>query len=170
MPEQEKSITLTPSWKAFFWSYFFGILLIPLLLGIILLWNIIKKHKSISYLITDRTITVVEEGYSQNIDIANITQAKTGSVQFGVGSVILQTNSREVELIGLENPDQLRKFIEIAVDAELKRLETEKQVKSVEPKYKPGNMDRLNYLTGLWQQGLLSDEDFDEERKNFEPS
>ncbi|HET8865586.1 MAG TPA: hypothetical protein VFM80_07795 [Gracilimonas sp.] len=168
MPEIEKSITLTPSWRAFFWSYVFGVLLIPALIGIIILWKTRKKHRAISYKIIDRRITVVEGNYSQNIDLTDIRQAEAGEPRFGVGDITLKTQGRTVNLIGLKNPSRIAGFIEQAVEAELKRLETEKQTKLREPKYDPGSMDRLDYLTGLWQQGLMSDEDFQIERKKFE--
>jgi hypothetical protein len=29
-------------------------------------------------------------------------------------------------------------------------------------------MERMDYLTGLWQQGLVSDDDFEKEKKHFE--
>ncbi|MDR9417454.1 hypothetical protein [Gracilimonas sp.] len=170
MPEHNKSITLTPSWKAFFWSYFFGILLLPLLIGFIILWKTRQKHKGIYYEIKDRLITVVESKYSQNIDLKDIRKAEPGEIRFGVGSVTLKTQAREIELIGLENPEGIAKSIEKAVEAELKRLESKRLAKPRESEYDPGSMDRLDYLTGLWQQGLVSEEDFEIERKKFEGS
>ncbi|MFD2533345.1 hypothetical protein [Gracilimonas halophila] len=168
MTDNERSITLTPSWKAFFWSYVFGVVLIPALIGIILLWRTSKKHRAKSYKITDRKITVVDGNYSQNIDLADIRQAVAGELRFGVGNVTIKTQGREIELIGIENPEMIATSIEKAVEAELRRLQAQEQTKPRETKYDPGSMDRLDYLTGLWQQGLVSDEDFEKERKKFE--
>lgn len=170
MTNHERSITLHPSWKAFLWKYFWGVLLSPLLIGFYILWRTRKEQKGIYYKITDRSITVVEGHYSQNIDLADIRKAIAGDVRFGVGSITLKTQGREIELIGLEQPEQISRSIEKAVEAELKRLETEKQTKPTESQYAPGSMDRLDYLTGLWQQGLMSDEDFDTEQKKFKDS
>ncbi len=167
MSNNQKSIKLTPSWKAFFWRYVFGVLLAPLIIGIYLLWKTRKEHKSISYKITDRRITVVDGNISQNIDLAEIRKATPGEKQFGIGSVILRTQGREIKLLGLKNPETISISIEKAVEAELKRLEAEKQTKPREINYDPGTMDRLDYLTGLWQQGLISDEDFTAEKKNL---
>lgn len=168
MTDTERSITLTPSWKAFFWSYVFGIILIPALIGIILLWKTSKRHRGKSYKITDRKIIVVDGNYSQNIDLTDIRQAVAGDLRFGVGNVTIKTRGREIELIGLEDPEMIATSIEKAVQAELRRMEAQKQTKPRETKYDPGSMDRLDYLTGLWQQGLVSDEDFEKERKKFE--
>lgn len=168
MPDNQRSITLVPSWKAFFWNYFFGVILIPLVVGIYILFRTRQKHKSLSYTITNRKITVVEGNYSQNIDLSDIRKAIPGELRFGVGPVTIKTQGREITLIGLEHPEGIAKSIEKAVEAELQRLETEKQTQPRETKYDPGSMDRLDYLTGLWQQGLVSEEDYEKERKKFE--
>ena len=44
----------------------------------------------------------------------------------------------------------------------------EKKTERPEPEHEPGSMDRMDYLTGLWQQGLISDRDFDKEKRHFE--
>ena len=168
MSNNQKSITLTPSWKAFFWHYFLGLILIPALVGIYLIWKTRKTQKSISYTITDRKINVVDSHISQNIDLEDIRQAVAGDKTFGVGSVILKTSGREIELIGLKNPEAISQSIEIAVEAELKRLAAEKEAKPRDPEYEPGSMDRLEYLTGLWQQGLMTDEDFKAEKEKLQ--
>ena len=168
MSTNEKSITLSPSWKAFFWQYFFGILLVPLLIGFYFIWRASKKQSSISYKITDRKITVVDGHISQNIDLVDIKQAKSGELKFGVGNVTLKTSSKEIELIGLENPELISSSIEKAIEAELKRLEAEKQAKPRETDYSPGTMEQLEYLTGLWQQGLINDEEFKAQKKRLD--
>ncbi|HBX66042.1 MAG TPA: hypothetical protein DEG32_07740, partial [Balneolaceae bacterium] len=94
--------------------------------------------------------------------------ARSGDLRFGVGSVTLRTQGREVELIGLENPELISSSIEKAIEAELKRLEAEKQTKPRETKYSPGSMDQLEYLTGLWQQGLIDDEEFKSQKQNLD--
>ncbi|MAO64405.1 MAG: hypothetical protein CL666_05350 [Balneola sp.] len=167
MTSNERSITLTPSWKAFFWQYALGILLTPVLVGIYILWRTRKTHASIRYEITDRKITVVDGHISQNIDLVDIRKAIPGETQFGVGPVTIRTSGREIELVGFENPEQIALSIEKAVEAELKRLEAKKQAQPRETAYEPGEMERLDYLTGLWQQGLISDEDFENEQQKF---
>lgn len=167
MSPNERSVTLRPSWKAYIWNYLWGILLSPLLIGIYLLWKTRKEQASTYYTITDRRISVTEGHITQNIDLADIRQANAGELRFGTGSVILKTRGRTIELKGLEHPETISRSIEKAVEAELKRLEAEKQTKPGKVNYEPGTMDRLDYLTGLWQQGLLSDEDFQAEQEKF---
>lgn len=170
----EKSIELRPDWKRWFWSYFFGILLIPLLgIGLFVLWKVHQKKKSIIYKVTDQQIKATEENISQTVDLTNI---KTLDVvqnwldqQFDIGDIILITESRQISLLGQKKPKSLADTISAAIHYERKRIaelnkEKEKQI-DLPP---PGTLDKLDYLTGLWHQGLISNEDFEKEKKNFE--
>jgi hypothetical protein len=170
MSTEQKTITLTPSWKAFFWNYVLGILLFPVLIGIYILWRTWRKQRGHRYILHDRKITVVDGNYSQNIDLANIRNARAEVKRFGVGTVTLNTQGRVIELIGIENPEGIAASIEKAVEAELKRIAAKKKPTVNEAKFDPGTMDRLDYLTGLWQQGLMSEEDFLAEKRNLEKS
>ncbi len=167
MEENEKSITLKPSWKAFFWEYMVGILLTPLLIGIFILWRTIHKRSHIAYKISNQQITIIQNHISQNIDLVDIRQAIPTSLKMGVGNVILKTGGQEIEMIGIKNPSAIATSIEKAAQAELRKRETDKQAKPRPTQYAAGIMDRLDYLTGLWQQGLLSEEDFQSEKKNL---
>jgi hypothetical protein len=57
-----------------------------------------------------------------------------------------------------------------AAEAERYRVEQQAKNKREQPQTSPGSLDKLDYLTGLWQQGLLSNEDFKREKKHFEDS
>lgn len=170
-----KSTELTPSWKRWFWSYFFGVLLIPVLgIGLIVLWVTHSKRKKISYKVTDRQISSTDGKVSKTIDLANI---KTLDVEqnwldkkFGIGDILLSTEMRSIKLLGQPNPDQLSDMISQAIRAERKRIQELKKSKDKvrEEPPQPGTLDRIDYLTGLWQQGLISDEDFKKEKKHFE--
>jgi hypothetical protein len=170
---QEKEILLHPSHKAIIWWYLLGILLIPFFgLGFILLYRFYKTHRSIWYTITESTIQVNDSKFVETVDIANIREANAVSRwtdnKFGIGDIIIQTETRTVRLIGQENPKQLANMIVKAAIAERKRIASFKKRPKPEVESSPKNYDKLDYLTGLWQQGLLSDEDFRKEKKHFE--
>lgn len=170
-----KSIELKPDWKRWFWGYFFGILLIPVLgIGIAVLWIVHTRRTAISYTVTDRQIEYRDRKISQKIDLANI---KTLDIEqnwldrkFGIGDITLSTETRKITLKGQLNPENLSDMISAAVRAERKRIEELNRVDETpdEEPPPPGTLDKLDYLTGLWQQGLLSDEDFKKEKKYFE--
>jgi len=170
-----KSIELKPDWKRWFWGYFFGILLIPFLgIGIAVLWIVHSRRKSITYIITDRQIEEQNKKFSQKIDLVNV---KTLDVEqnwfdrkFGIGDIKLSTETRSITLLGQSNPEDLSDMISTAIRTERKRIEhlNKKAAKPAEDTPPPGTLDKLDYLTGLWQQGLLSDEDYQKEKKHFE--
>lgn len=171
----QKSIELTPNWKRWFWGYFFGILLIPAAgLGLILLWYIHSKRINISYIVTDRQIRSKNQNISHSIDLANIKNLDVNQnfldKKFDIGDLVLSTETRSITLLGQTNPQELSEMISQAIRAERKRIEELNRIEE-EPKEtppSPGTLDKLDYLTGLWQQGLISDEDFKKEKKHFE--
>lgn len=170
----EKIITLKPDNKSQFWWYLAGFMLIPLFgLGLYLIYRVYKNHQAISYTVTDRQIMAEDLHISENIDLANITDVEIEQrwidKKFGIGNLTLITKNRELKLIGLENPAQLSNMILKAAEAERKRLQNiKKQATRAKENTKPGSIDKMNYLTGLWQQGLISNEDFENEKKHFE--
>lgn len=169
-----KSIELRPDWKRWFWGYFFGILLIPLAgVGLFVLWKVHNNKNSYVYEVTDRQIRASAENFSQTVDLANI---KTLDIEqnwfdkkFNIGDITLITGSRTIKLLGQANPQVLAETITTAIHAERKRIEELNKVKKEPVDHPPpGTIDKLDYLTGLWQQGLISNEDFEKEKQNFE--
>lgn len=171
---EKKSITLTPSHKSLFWWYVLGILLTPLFgVGFYLIWRLYTNHNSISYIITDQTITSSDSRIEQNIDLLTIKSVsvyqKWIGKKFEVGTLTIHTETATMDLIGIEKPHRLAEMIKAAAEAERKRIEAIQKKKPEKPEpSKPGRDDRMDYLTGLWQQGLISNEDFEKERKHFE--
>ncbi len=169
----EKSITLTPSHKSLFWWYLLGIFLIPLFgVGIYLIYRFYSAHNAISYRITDHSITAKDSKFEQKMDLVNIQNVdisqKWIDKKFGLGLVTIRSDSNSIDLLGMENPENLANTIMSAAKAERKRLaELNKKSEPATPS-KPGRDDRIDYLTGLWQQGLISEEDYEKERKHFE--
>lgn len=170
-----KSIELKPDWKRWFWGYVFGGILIPFFgIGLAVLWIVHSRRKHITYRVTDRQIEERDKKISQKIDLANI---KTLDVEqnwfdrkFDIGDIKLFTETRSITLLGQPNPGNLSDMISSAITAERRRIENLSRKKEApkEDPHAPGTLDKLDYLTGLWQQGLLSDEDYKKEKKHFE--
>lgn len=169
---KEKKIELQPKKSHNFWWYVVGVLLAPLLAGIYLLYKKVNELSDIHYIITDKTITSVSSSYTETVDIANINDVKIDQrwidKQFGIGNLQLITNTRKVDLIGLENPKNMADLIMKAAEAERYKIEQEQKKERNEIKSSPGSLDKLDYLTGLWQQGLISNDDYLREKKHFE--
>lgn len=169
----KKQITLTPSHKSLFWWYLLGVLFIPIFgIGFYLIYRFYAAHKPIQYIITDHSITARDSRTSEKIDLANIHDIAVNKrwidERFGIGNLILKTEKRGMTMVGMEQPEELAELILTAAEAERKRIESlEKDIKpaEIEPSM---SLNKLDYLTGLWQQGLLSDEDYKKEKKHFE--
>lgn len=169
-----QSTELHPSHKRWFWWYMLGVLLIPLFgLGLVIILRVYQKNRYLSYRVTNQTIKSIDREFTEAIDIANITDLDVYQPSFlkflKVGDLLLKTESRRVVIKGQENPQKLAGMIEHAIKAELKRLEELNKIEETpEPPPTPGTLDRMDYLTGLWQQGLISNEDYEKEKKHFE--
>lgn len=168
-----RTISLSTSWKNHIVGYIVSVLLIPFLgIGLAVMYWVRKKQKKHSYQFTDTQVTARDDKYQRNIDLVNIERVKVTQnyiqEKMGVGDVVLYTSASSITLRGMEQPHDLREVLEKAIYAEKERQKQKEQTKPDEPDYDPGTMERMDYLTGLWQQGLVSDEEYDEERKHFE--
>lgn len=175
MPQQKQpdSISLQPSWKYFFTAYLLSVLAIPLAgIGLIALWFVRRRHRSYRYRITNSRITAVDSKYEHNVDFADVEQVRLQQSglqrRLGIGTLLLQTSASQMKLLGLEEPSQIREILEQAIAREQQREEQRRETHRKESNYRPGSMEKMEYLTGLWQQGLISEEDYNAERKNFE--
>lgn len=168
----EKTIKLQPKKSHHFWWYVIGLLLTPILVGFYLLYKKFKELSNTHYKIADQTITTVNSEYTETVDIANIHDVKVHQrwidKQFGIGSLQLITHTRKVDLLGIENPKNLSDMILKAAEAERHRIKQQAKQERKETNSTPSNLDKLDYLTGLWQQGLISNEDYMQEKKHFE--
>lgn len=167
--ELKKSLTLEPHWKAFFLYYALSVLLIPVIgIGLIGLWLTRRKQKSVYYVITDDTISAHTHEYVQNLDIVNIesiiVRQKGLQHRFNVGNLLIKTPEREMVMVGIQNPEKMKDTFDTAVAAAKAKLREKEKTKPRPQPKNPGEMERINYLTGLWQQGLISDEDFEAEK------
>lgn len=170
----EKMIELQPEKSYNFWWYVIGVLLTPVLVGFYILFKKFSELSNTHYKITDQTITSVNPNYTESVDIANINEVKMQQrwvdKQFGIGSLQLITNTRKVDLVGLENPKNLSDMILKAAEAERYRIKQQANKERQKSEVSSGNLDKLDYLTGLWQQGLITNDEYLQEKKHFEGS
>ena len=173
MSKKNNQFILNRNWKYFCWEYLLSVLTIPLFgIGLIAFYFVRKKHKSVTYKVTDRQLISIDNHYEQHIDLADIEHIRLAQsplqAKLKVGTLILECSTAPMELEGIENPKRIKDLIEQAAKALQKQHNQVPDTKNEQPKYNPGSMPKLDYLTGLWQQGLISNEDYEEERKHFE--
>lgn len=170
---QEKTIDLAPSWKNHILGYGISVLLIPVFgIGLIGLYWVRRQQKKYSYTFSDTQITSRDDKYQRNVDLVNIDKIEVEQSwmqkKMGVGNVVLSTSASSMILRGMTDPQNLKGLLDKAISAEKKRNQQKQKTKPEDPDRDPGTMERMDYLTGLWQQGLVSDEDFEKEKKHFE--
>ena len=170
---QQKTIAVATSWKNHIIGYLLSVLAIPLFgLGFIGLYWVYKRQTHSTYTFSDTQVSSQDDKYQRNIDLVNIEQVdiKQSWLQkkMGVGDIVLQTSASSMTLDGIEDPASIKGVLDKAIAAEKQRQRDKQETEPKEPEHEPGTMDRMDYLTGLWQQGLISDEDFEKERKHFE--
>ncbi|MBN2731117.1 MAG: hypothetical protein JXR26_01690 [Balneolaceae bacterium] len=168
-----RTYILEPSWKQFFWGYMLSILAIPLFgIGLVALYFVRKNHQQIVYEISDTQIKRVDEKYEHHVDLTDITRVELVKnwmqQKLSIGTLVLYTSASKMMLEGVEEPEKLKELLEQAIQWEIKRQQEQQKTNTLEPDYQPGSMEKMNYLTGLWQQGLISDDDYEKERKHFE--
>ena len=170
---EQKTYTIRPSWKHFFWSYVLSVITIPLAgAGLIGLYLVRKKHKSIRYKVSDDRITSIDQKYQHNVDLVDIQDVHIHQSwlqeQLGIATLELETSASHMNLLGISNPAELKKILLQAIQDEKKRQQQREETQRKQPEREPGNMEKMDYLTGLWQQGLISEEDYKAEKKHFE--
>jgi len=170
---KQKTVALEPSWKNHILGYVISLLFVPLFgVGLIGLYWVYQRQKTYSYTFSDTQISSKDDKYQRNIDLVNIEQIEVQQSwlqnKLGVGNIVVHTSASEMVLRGLENPYNLKGMLDKAVAAEKERQQEKQKTKPQEPEHDPGTMERMDYLTGLWQQGLVSDEDYEKEKKHFE--
>jgi len=169
----DRETLLHPAKATYFWWYLLGVILVPLLgAGLILIYVKYKELSSINYKIKDYEIEVISPDYNEKTDLSSIKDASVKQrwidKQFSIGTVQLHTHSKTTELQGIRNPRQIADIILQAAEAERMRIQDRKKTKPVQKESEAaGTIDRLEYLTGLWQQGLITNEEFKAERKNM---
>lgn len=150
-----------------------GVLLVPLFgIGLIVLYLAYKKQSAITYVFGNQSITKTDHTYFDTVDLTNIMEVKVQQKwidkKLNAGKLLLITDQKTIELVGIHNPHSFSELIMQAAESERSRLRKQKEIATPPSDVAPVSLDRLDYLTGLWQQGLLSDEDFKKEKKHFE--
>ncbi|MEX0684706.1 MAG: hypothetical protein WD267_08980 [Balneolales bacterium] len=167
-----KSYTLQPDWKDQLPQYLVAGFLVPFFgLGLLMMYTLRKRQNKMNYVITDNDITINNSEGRKVVTLADIEEVEILQSwlegKFNIGRVWLQTTDNGYELRGIQNPGQLEDILRIAMVNEKNRLRQQAKVKGDFPDLSAGSVDKVNTLIGLWQQGLINDEEYERERKKI---
>lgn len=167
----EKSIIYTPNWRIFRYQFIASLLLIPLLIGIPLLIFYYFKWRKIEYIISNDRIEIRHQ------ETVNIPLADIIDIEFKLSDPLLSIRTSYIHLKTENNTYILKSLNDAgvifdALSSQIEQLKLRKTANKerdrLSVKADPGSLERLNDLLGMWQQGLISDEDYWLERKKFE--
>jgi len=172
MRSEEKIYTLKPEWKYNLLPYIFSIILLPVFgLGIIVYWYYKKRIDRKEYQISNDKVTEIDNGDIQSIAIMEIealSVTRTWSEQKGsLGTLHISGAGKHIALLGIDRVEDIQDALEMAIANEKLRQSQEDNSKSDYPDVKVGGLEQMNNLVGLWQQGLISNEDFEKEKDKF---
>jgi hypothetical protein len=168
-----ESITLQPSWKYFFFSYLLSIVTIPVAgLGLIALYFVRRSHQAYRYIISNFRITAIDKKYEHNVDLVDIDSIELHQSwlhrMLNIGTLLLYTSASNMKIRGILHPEKYKNILERAIQAQITRQKEQPKPTLQDSNDHPGTSGQINYLTGLWQQGLISNSDYEKERKHIE--
>lgn len=170
--QQENTYSLQPDWQHYFIPFAIAMLLIPVLfIGMFIIYYYRTLLLETWYHISNDRITRTFRKKRSQIMLSEITDMHVSynrlHRKFGLGNLHIRGNGKEVILEGVSNPVQLMETIQLAVDQEKQVEQAELKPKSDFEDLKTGAAEQMNYLVGLWQQGLITNEDYESERKKY---
>lgn len=173
MESRKESYVLYPDWRTFLVPFVIGVLLIPALgAGIWIIYRYRRKWNQIRYRITNSEIHLRENGRETVFSLMGISscdlQYHWPDNTFGLGNILIRHAEGTALMRGIPDPEPVASLIEQAAVSERERLKGRQQVKQTAPAYPSGTLDKQNELVGLWQQGLISEEDYNRELKKFQ--
>ncbi len=173
MPKEKQTYDLHPDWRLYLGRFALGVLLVPLLgLGIWLIWHYRKKLNATVYRISNSGITIERKDDRETITLADVTGCKVHwhplLKRFGIGSIVVSHSTGSADITAISDPEPIATLIEDAAASERERMKIREEVERTKPPHPSGTLDKKNELVGLWQQGLISEKDYQQELRKFE--
>jgi hypothetical protein len=168
----DKQLILQTNWRYYYSDILWGVMLSPVLIGLFILYYTYYKIRVQTYILYDDRIVDRKTGLSFFVDdIINtrITTSKTGFIK-SVHNLELHTEKDILVLKGIEKASDIQEVINELITLKKEIKDANKTRERVQVKQDPGSLERLNDLAGLLQEGLISYEDYLQERKKFEDS
>ena len=167
-----QSYELRPDWRIYLPAYVIGVLLVPLLVGIWIIYTYRKKWLGMRYVVTNSEVIHASDGLETRMPLHDITACEARfdglAARFGLGTIHIRHTGGTQELPGITDPEPVAVLIERAAASERERLKMRADAERTRPVHPSGTLERKNELVGLWQQGLITEEDYQQELRKFE--
>jgi hypothetical protein len=173
MTTDNKNIySLQPELQHYLIPFAIAMLLIPVFfIGMFIIYYYRTLMRETWYHISNDSITRTFRDKSTQILISEISDVHVSynrlHEKFGLGNVHIKGDGKEVVLEGVSNPVQLMETIQLAADQVKQYIQADLNPKSDFDDLKTGAAEQMNYLVGLWQQGLITNEEYETEREKY---
>lgn len=171
MSSREKTYELLPDWRMYLVPFIIGAVLTPFIIGIWIIYHYYKKHKQRRYHITDSRIIILENETRATIPLYDILSVDIKSTwignKFNFGDIVLHLHDDTATLWAITDPGPIASLIEKAAASEHERIKVRNEVEQTRPQHPTGTLENKNELVGLWQQGLISEDDYKREIEKF---
>lgn len=163
-----RQILYKPSWQFYSRSFLVGLLLLPVF-GIGLIWIaiLLRRIQSVFFSVTDSALHLYSYTYTE-IPLASISAVALSDVRMfrgqSYGTIEVECDDgAKHSLPPISNPSILVSALQNVISANQIRQQHIVERENFTVKSYPGTLERMNDLVGLWQQGLISDEDYQRE-------
>lgn len=171
----EKAVTYRPHWKQYYSSYVWAYAAIPLFgAGFYFLRKLDRKRRNQTVCVFNDKIRFGDDPDSRVVRIQDLQTVRRNvskvQAKHGLACVIITTESDELLVSGIpaKEAENLENALYLAIETEKKhRALREKAKGDYDDTIKTGGLEHLNSLIGMWQQGLISEEDFEKEQQKF---
>lgn len=124
------------------------------------------------YVISDTAIQIQTSKDDRTYILTNIREISSKEYWWlpfsKMGKIEIYANGRYSILRGIKDAKETAAIILMAVEAAIANKKKRPETSHYQPPiHTPGTLEPMNDLVGMWQQGLISDEDFESEKRKF---
>ncbi len=164
MNETERVIVLKPHPLGWLYYWVICVLTIPLFgIGLVAGFFLWKHIRSISYRLSDAAVSIVSGQETITLSWNDVSEVFAESRAGRLGHIVIVSKKTRYRLTFLEDAFSLADTINLMLTSNNR---SDGVQSSILPQVEM-SVDRLNDLTALWQQGLISEEDYQKERRHF---
>ncbi len=164
MNETERIIVLKPHPLGWLYYWVICVLTIPLFgIGLVAGFFLWKHIRSISYRLSDAAVSIGSGQETITISWDEVSEVYAESRAGRLGHIVIVGHETRYRLTFLEDAFSLADTInQMLVSRNRSDAAQASSIPQVDM-----SVDRLNDLTALWQQGLISEDDYQKERRHF---
>jgi hypothetical protein len=170
--DDKNTYSLQPEFQHYIIPFAIAMVLIPVFfIGMFIIYYYRTLMRETWYHISNDRITRTFRKKITQILLSEISELNVSynwlHKKFGLGNVHIRGGGKDIVLEGVSNPVQLMETIQLAADQLNRYKRIELNPRSDFDDLKTGAAEQMNYLVGLWQQGLITNEEYELERKKY---